>query len=118
VALRGKSPLPILHLAAEIGPYVEPVVVFGLIEVVQPVGKTSQGVLIHAHLLAGLKDAEQDVLRVDTSYSLVRCRRRTTEKDRPGKPPTCLQATKSRVLRLDFNRLGPLAIDVAFDDGV
>jgi hypothetical protein len=41
ITLGGKPPLPVLHLTAEIGPHVEPIVIFGLIQVVQPVGEAS-----------------------------------------------------------------------------
>jgi hypothetical protein len=58
------------------------------------------------------------MLRVDASYRLIRSRRCTSEKDRAGESSTCLKAAKPRVLSLNLNRLGPLAVDVALDDWI
>ena len=67
-----EAALSLLHLAAQVGPRVEPEAVVGVVEVVQPVSKAAQRVLEQPDLLARLDDAEDHTLQLKAPHQLVR----------------------------------------------
>jgi hypothetical protein len=64
-----EAALALFHLAAQVGPRVEPESVVGVIQVMQPVTEPAQRVLVDSRLLARLNHAEEHTLQLQPRTS-------------------------------------------------
>ncbi|MCY1247762.1 hypothetical protein D9M72_611230 [compost metagenome] len=62
--------LALLHLAPQVGPRIEPIVVVGVVQVVRLVRQGAQSILKQTHLLTRLHGTQHDAHQFDTAQYL------------------------------------------------